>query len=54
MQQALEKRSVRLLDVRTDEEYIGEPKKPLTGHIPGARLWLRDLAVDFERGFYKA
>jgi len=38
VQQALEKRSIRLLDVRTNEEYIGEPKKPRTGHILGARL----------------
>ncbi|HEY5683650.1 MAG TPA: sulfurtransferase [Sulfuricaulis sp.] len=53
VQQALEKRSVRLLDVRTVEEYIGEPKKPRTGHIPGARLWPWDLAVDFERGFVR-
>jgi thiosulfate/3-mercaptopyruvate sulfurtransferase len=53
VQQALEKRSVRLLDVRTNEEYIGEPKKPRTGHILGARLWPWDLAVDFERGFVR-
>ncbi len=53
VQQALEKRSTRLLDVRTDEEYTGEPKKPRTGHIPGARLWPWDLAVDFERGFVR-
>lgn len=40
-----------LLDVRTEEEYIGEPKQPRTGHIPGARFWPWDLAVDFDRGF---
>lgn len=40
-----------LLDVRTEEEYIGEPKKPRTGHIPGARFWPWDLAVEFDRGF---
>jgi thiosulfate/3-mercaptopyruvate sulfurtransferase len=53
VRQALEKRSAKLLDVRTEEEYIGEPKKPRTGHIPGARLWPWDLAVDFERGFVR-
>jgi thiosulfate/3-mercaptopyruvate sulfurtransferase len=40
-----------LLDVRSEEEYAGEAKKPRTGHVPGARLWPWDLAVDFERGF---
>ncbi len=40
-----------LLDVRSDEEYAGEAKKLRTGHVPGARLWPWDMAVDFERGF---
>lgn len=40
-----------LLDVRSEEEYIGEAKKPRTGHIPGARFWPWDAAVDFEGGF---
>ncbi len=40
-----------VLDVRSDEEYAGEVKKPRTGHVPGARLWPWDLAVDFDRGF---
>ncbi len=40
-----------LLDVRSEEEYAGEAKKPRTGHVPGARLWPWDMAVDFERGF---
>lgn len=40
-----------LLDVRSAEEYEGDPKKPRTGHIPGARRWPWDAAVDFERGF---
>ncbi|MCR4302326.1 MAG: rhodanese-like domain-containing protein [Sulfuricaulis sp.] len=53
VQPALEKRSAQLLDVRTEEEYLGDPKKPRTGHIPGARLWPWDLAVDFERGFVR-
>jgi len=40
-----------LLDIRSMEEYVGDPKKPRTGHVPGARLWPWDAAVDFERGF---
>lgn len=40
-----------LLDARSEEEYLGEAKKPRTGHVPGARLWPWDMAVDFERGF---
>ncbi len=40
-----------LLDVRSVEEYAGEPKKPRTGHVPGARRWPWDAAVNFERGF---
>lgn len=40
-----------LLDVRSDEEYLGEAKKPRTGHVPGARLWPWEAGVDFERGF---
>ena len=43
--------SVILLDVRTPEEYRGIPTDPETGHIPGARLWPWEQAVDFERGF---
>jgi thiosulfate/3-mercaptopyruvate sulfurtransferase len=40
-----------LLDVRTAEEYLGDPKNPRTGHIPGARWWPWEQAVDFARGF---
>lgn len=43
--------SVTLLDVRTPEEYRGIPTDPETGHIPGARLWPWEQAVDFEDGF---
>jgi thiosulfate/3-mercaptopyruvate sulfurtransferase len=51
--QAVENNSALLLDVRTEEEYLGEPKQPRSGHIPGARLWPWDLAVDFENGFVR-
>ena len=43
--------SITLLDVRTSEEYRGIPTDPETGHIPGARLWPWEQAVDFENGF---
>lgn len=43
--------SVILLDVRTPEEYVGKPTEQRSGHIPGARLWPWDQAVDFERAF---
>ena len=47
---------VILLDVRSPEEYRGEvrkgePRKRRSGHIPGARLWPWEQAVDFRRGF---
>jgi thiosulfate/3-mercaptopyruvate sulfurtransferase len=48
---AMQTKSSRLLDVRSDDEYLGEPKKPRTGHIPGARWWPWERGVDFTRGF---
>ncbi len=51
MRAASQDRALLLLDVRSEEEYAGEAKKPRTGHVPGARLWPWDMAVDFERGF---
>ncbi|GAB4344528.1 MAG: rhodanese-like domain-containing protein [Gammaproteobacteria bacterium] len=41
----------RLLDVRTREEYVGDPRAKRSGHIPGASWWPWDGSVDFERGF---
>jgi len=40
-----------LLDVRTQEEYAGDPRQPRSGHIPGARWWPWDMTVDFNNGF---
>jgi thiosulfate/3-mercaptopyruvate sulfurtransferase len=40
-----------LLDVRSKEEYYGNPKNPRSGHVPGARWWPWQQAVDFENGF---
>lgn len=40
-----------LLDVRSEEEYLGNPKQPRSGHIPGARWWEWDQGVNFDAGF---
>ena len=40
-----------LLDVRSREEYIGNPRFPRSGHIPGARWWEWSNSVDFENAF---
>lgn len=40
-----------LLDVRTQQEYAGDPRQPRTGHIPDARWWPWDTTVDFNNGF---
>jgi len=40
-----------LLDVRTQDEFVGSPKFPRSGHIPGARWWPWDQSVDFKQGF---
>ena len=40
-----------LIDVRTDEEYIGNPKYPRSGHVPGAKWWEWSNAISLEKGF---
>lgn len=51
VREASEKGIARLLDVRSREEYMGHPRYPRSGHIPGA-MWLGwDSNVDFENGF---
>lgn len=42
---------VALLDVRTQEEYVGDPKEPRSGHIPGARWWPWEQAIRMDKGF---
>lgn len=42
-----------LLDVRTEEEYIGDLKKRRGGHIPGAHWWPWLDSVDFQGGFVR-
>lgn len=40
-----------LIDTRTKDEYIGHPKYPRSGHIPGAHLWDWQENIDFENAF---
>ncbi len=40
-----------LLDVRSEEEYLGNPRYPRSGHIPGAKWWEWDQAVNFDGNF---
>lgn len=40
-----------LLDVRSEEEYLGDPRYPRSGHIPGAKWWEWDQAVNFDGDF---
>jgi thiosulfate/3-mercaptopyruvate sulfurtransferase len=50
VRQAGEKK-IALLDVRTVEEYVGDPREPRSGHVPGARLWPWEQAVQMDNGF---
>lgn len=43
-----------LLDVRSKEEYLGHPKVKRSGHVPGARLWPWEQAVEVGQGFVRA
>ncbi|KPK38715.1 MAG: hypothetical protein AMJ69_07715, partial [Gammaproteobacteria bacterium SG8_47] len=40
-----------LLDVRSEEEYRGNPKHRRSGHIPGAHWWEWQNAVAFDQAF---
>jgi len=40
-----------LIDVRSKEEYTGNVKQRRSGHIPGAKLWSWDNAINFENQF---
>lgn len=40
-----------LLDVRSEEEYIGHPRQKVSGHIPGAHWWNWEENVNFEQAF---
>lgn len=40
-----------ILDVRSDVEYLGDTKKRKGGHVPTARWWPWQQAVDFQKAF---
>lgn len=40
-----------LIDVRSQEEYIGNVKQRRSGHIPGAKLWSWNNAINFDDQF---
>lgn len=40
-----------LLDVRSRDEYIGNPKEARAGHIPGAKWWPWEQAIAMDHGF---
>lgn len=40
-----------LLDVRSRDEYIGDPKEARAGHIPGAKWWPWEQAIAMDNGF---
>lgn len=42
---------VALLDVRSREEYTGDPKQARSGHVPGARWWPWEQAIRMDGGF---
>jgi thiosulfate/3-mercaptopyruvate sulfurtransferase len=43
--------SAVLLDVRSEDEYLGHPRYPRTGHIPGSLWWPWENNVDFDNAF---
>lgn len=40
-----------LIDVRSQDEYNGNVKQRRSGHIPGAKIWSWDNAINFEDQF---
>lgn len=44
-------KKIVLLDVRSEDEYRGDPRAARSGHIPGAKWWEWDQAVKFDAGF---
>jgi len=51
VQAAMKGSGAVLLDVRSQEEYVGSPRAKRSGHIPGARWWPWDQTVKFDQGF---
>jgi len=40
-----------LLDVRSRDEYTGNPKEARSGHIPGAQWWSWEQSINMQSGF---
>ncbi len=51
VKKAIEDDKIRLIDVRSKEEYMGSVKEPRSGHIPTAINWEWSNAVAFEQGY---
>jgi len=51
VKQASAKTAALLLDVRSRDEYTGNPKDARSGHIPGAQWWPWEQSISMESGF---
>ena len=51
VRQASKGNGVALLDVRSRDEYTGDPKEARSGHVPGARWWPWEHSIRMESGF---
>ncbi|MDG6777838.1 rhodanese-like domain-containing protein [Thiomicrorhabdus sp. zzn3] len=54
VQAAIKDPNIILLDIRTQDEYSGHPKRNRSGHIPTAKWFDWTEAVDTENGFKQA
>lgn len=48
---AIEQSNAVLLDTRTEPEYLGDPKQPRSGHLPGAHFFPWEASVDATQGY---
>lgn len=53
VRQAVQAGDALLLDVRSEEEYVGAPRAPRSGHVPGAKWWPWEQAVDGAGGYVR-
>ena len=51
VKKASKQATATLLDVRSRDEYIGNPKEARAGHIPGAKWWPWEQAIAMDNGF---
>lgn len=51
VREAIKNPSILLIDTRSFDEYVGDPKQKRSGHIPGAVFFEWSLAVDMKNGF---